>query len=140
MMVQFKKWPMGRLSFLAGVILAGAAVSYHDTGTWFPWTAASFPVEIAVDFGPAGKPAKAQKIYVERGTTPKEAVSQVFPILSGKSCCSFREVLAIDGIAIDPAKNRWWTCWLNGSRKVSPHQKKLKPGDKVEWRYIEEAQ
>ncbi len=124
--------------------MAGAVVSYHDTGSGLPWKAASFPVTVSVDFGPAkektGQPVRTEKIYVERGTTPKEAVSQVFPILSGKSCCSFREVMAIDGVTIDPSKNRWWVCLLNGSRKISPHQKRLKAGDKVEWRYLEEAQ
>lgn len=35
-----------------------------------------FQVEVKVDFGPANKPAHAEKIYVEKRTTPKEAVSQ----------------------------------------------------------------
>ncbi len=139
-----KKQGMLGAAFLAGALLASAVVSYRDTGSWTPWGRASFPVEVSVDFGPAaqkaGKPAIAKEIFVDRGTTPKEAVSQVVPVLSGKSCCSFREVIGIDGIKIEPAKNRWWICLLNGSRNLSPHQKKLKRGDKIEWRYIEDAQ
>ena len=100
----------------------------------------TFAVQMRVDFGPANKPAHAEKLYVERGTTPKEAVSQVFPILSGKACCSFRDLIAIDGVKIDPAKNRWWICLLNGSKDVSPQKYKLKPGDVVEWQYIEDNQ
>lgn len=99
-----------------------------------------FEVTVKVDFGPSGKAAHEEKILVEKGTTPKEAVSQVFPILSGKTCCSFREIMAIDGVKVDPAQNRWWTCRLNGSTKVSPAKTKLKAGDHVEWRYAEDEQ
>lgn len=99
-----------------------------------------YQIEMKVDFGPAGKPAHSEKLYVEKGTTPKEAVSQVFPVLSGKTCCSFREVMEIGGVRVDPAKNRWWMCRLNGSTKVSPQKKKLKDGDVVEWFYSEDAQ
>ena len=100
----------------------------------------AFPVQIKVDFGPAGKPAHEETIYVEKGTTPKEAVSQVFLVLSGKACCSFREILEIDGVKVDPAKNRWWICLVNGSTKVSPQKKKLKQGDVVEWKYVQESE
>lgn len=99
-----------------------------------------FQIEVKVDFGPAGKPVHSEKIYVEKGTTPKEAVLQVFPVQSGKTCCSFREIMEIGGVRADPAKNRWWTCTVNGSKKVSPQEKKLKAGDVVEWKYVEDAQ
>lgn len=100
----------------------------------------AYPITVRVDFGPADKPAHEEKIFVEKGTTPKEAVSQIFPVLSGKTCCSFREIMAIDGVKVDPAKNRWWTCAVNGSKKVSPQKKKLKSGDRVEWVYSEDGQ
>src|SRR5438067_1119001 len=97
----------------------------------------TFPVSLSVDFGPAGKPGFEDKhFHVEKGTSPKEAVSQVFPILSGKACCSLREIIEIGGVRIDPVKNRWWICELNGSRRFSPVKKKLKPGDVVAWKYI----
>jgi len=101
----------------------------------------TFQVEVRVDFGPAGRPLREEKLEVEKGTTPKEAVSQMFPVLSGKACCSFRELIAIDGVAIDPAKNRWWTCSVNGSKKnISPQKTKLKARDIVEWKYTEDKQ
>ncbi len=100
-----------------------------------------FTVEMKVDFGPAGKPGFEDKEFlVENGTTPKEAVSQVFPVLSGRGCCSLREVIAIDGVQIDPLKNSWWVSELNGTRKFSPQKKKLQPGDRVEWKYIQNNQ
>ncbi len=101
----------------------------------------TFPIHLIVDFGPAVKPGVDDpKFFVEKGTTPKEAVSQVFPVLSGKSCCSLRDLLEIGGVRIDPLKNRWWICTLNGSRKFSPKTKKLKRGDRLEWRYIQSTQ
>ncbi len=100
-----------------------------------------FMVTLKVDFGPAGKPGFTdEKFYVEKNTTPKEAVSQVYPILSGRVCCSLHDLLAIDGVKIDPAKNRWWICKVNGSTKVSPQKKKLKEGDIVEWIYAQDEQ
>ncbi len=100
-----------------------------------------FSITVRVDFGPAGKPVHEQALDIEKGTTPKEAVSQIFPVLSGKACCSFREILAIDGVRVDPAKNRWWICLINGSKKhVSPNKTRLKLGDRLEWKYIEDLQ
>ena len=107
----------------------------------FPIVPPSFPIQMKVDFGPAGKPGfDDKKFQVEKNTAAKEAVSQVYPVLSGRSCCSLRDVLAIDGVKIDPLKNRWWVCELNGSRRFSPHKKKLEPGDRVEWKYIQDEQ
>ena len=100
----------------------------------------TFPIELKVDFGPAQKPAVLKSVIVEKGMTPKDAVSQVFPVQSGMACCSLKELIGIDGTVIDPARNRWWTCSLNGSKKLSPHKKKLKAGDVVEWKYAEESQ
>ena len=102
--------------------------------------AKTFSIHVIVDFGPANKPLYDGSLIIEKGTTPKEAVSQIFPVLSGKTCCSYREIMAIDGVKVDPAKNWWWTCAVNGSKKVSPRKKKLKAGDLLEWKYVEESQ
>ena len=118
-----------------GLILILAVVSFISLG-FFSSRPKTFPIQMKVDFGPAGKTAYDDKIYVEKGTTPKEAVSQVFPVLSGKSCCSFREVIEIGGVRVDPSKKLWWICKLNSSKNVSPQKKKLKAGDIVEWKYI----
>lgn len=99
----------------------------------------TFNIQLKVDFGPAGKPAYDQPLEVERGSTAKDAVAQVFPIQSGKFCCSLREVGAIDGIKTEPANSNWWICLLNGSKNFNPRTKELKPGDVVEWKYIHEV-
>jgi hypothetical protein len=101
-----------------------------------------FDVILKIDFGLAGKPIHEGKLEVEEGTTPNEVVSRVFPIRSGMSCCSLRELIEIDGVAIDPAKNRWWICSINGTKKMAgpPHRTQLKVGDVVEWKFIEDSQ
>lgn len=118
-------------------ILVLTTVSFLNTG-FFNSIHKTFPIQMKVDFGPAGKPLHEETLYVEKGTTPKEAVSQVFPVLSGKACCSFREVIEIGGVRVDPAKKLWWICLLNGSKNVSPQRKKLKAGDVVEWKFIQD--
>ena len=126
---------------LAGVLAFFACVYFFSqSGFTMGGKPKPFQIEVKVDFGPTGKGAHSEKIYVEKGTTPKEAVSQVFPILSGKTCCSFREIMEIGGVRVDPAKNRWWTCAVNGSKKVSPQKRKLKEGDLVEWVYAQDEQ
>ena len=122
---------------LLTVFLISSLFSTHAAIARQPKT---FPVQIKVDFGPAQKAAVSKTILVEKGSTPKDVVSQVFSVKSGKACCSLKEVLGIDGTLIDPAKNWWWTCAVNGSKKIAPHKKKLKAGDVVEWKYVEEGQ
>ncbi len=95
---------------------------------------------IRVDFGPAGLPAREERLLIDAGSTPKDAVSILFPIQSGATCCNTREVASINGVRPDPAKNRWWTCRLNGSRAVSPFRTELNAEDRVEWAYIEQPQ
>ena len=96
----------------------------------------SFPVTLEVDFGPAGKPAVRQTVQVEKGATPQDATGKAFPVEKGAVCCDPREVATLDGVAADPATNRWWTVSINGSKKgVSPYKTRLKPGDVVRWEY-----
>lgn len=94
-----------------------------------------FPVTLEVDYGPAGKPAIHETVIVSRGATPEAATTAVFPIEKGSVCCDPRETSAIDGVAADPAANRWWVVSVNGSKKVSPYKTKLKLGDKIRWEY-----
>lgn len=100
----------------------------------------TIPVEVVVDFGPANKPNQRQNIEVSKGSTPKDAVSMVFPIMTGFSCCNTREVISIDGVSVNPAENRWWICLLNGSKNVNPQKTQLKTGDVVQWVYITDSQ
>lgn len=101
--------------------------------------AKTIPVEVVVDFGPAGKLAVRKQIEVSKGSTPKDAVSSILPIMTGFSCCDTREVISIDGITVNPAENQWWICLLNGSKNVNPRKKELKAEDIVQWSYITEA-
>ncbi len=98
------------------------------------------PVVVRVDFGPAGKPLREERLEVDKGSTPKDVVSILFPIQSGDVCCNTREIASIDGVRPDPAKNRWWNCRLNGSTKVGPFRTTLKANDRVEWIYREGPQ
>lgn len=93
-----------------------------------------------VDFGPAGKEGFDDDLMIEKGMTAKEAVSLIYPVLSGVTCCSLRDTLEVGGVRVDPAKNQWWICIRNGSRKFSPSHLVLKAGDFVEWKYIEDEQ
>ena len=105
-----------------------------------PLIPGKFPVEIKVDFGPTGKPALTRTLEVDRKTTPKEAVSLIFPVMSGKVCSSIHDLLEIDGVRPDKEKNLWWILTVNGSRHVSPYRTHLKRGDLVEWRYLKEIE
>ncbi len=126
-----------RILFLS---LAAALLFFPGCAHKSPNPPKLFPIQMKVDFGPAEKPSHEEKLFIEEGTTPKEAVSQVFPIRSGKSCCSFREVFEINGVAVDPLKKRWWICLVNGNKRdTSPHQTLLKAGDVVEWQYIQDT-
>ena len=97
-------------------------------------------VVVRVDFGPAGKPAREERLAVDEGSTAKDAVSLLFPIQSGAICCNTRELAAIDGIWADPAQNQWWTCRINGSTTISPFRTALHAGDRIEWAYLERPQ
>lgn len=122
------------LAFLCIAVLCAPAVAQ-------PAKPKTIPVELRVDFGPAGKEGRVEKLEVTKGSTPKDAVSMVFPVMTGYACCDTREVIAVDGTIINPAENLWWVCEVNGDRrKVSPHKTKLKAGDRVEWKFVAEAQ
>jgi hypothetical protein len=97
--------------------------------------AKTFDVTLEVDFGPARKPAVSRMFQVGKGATPKSLTAMVFPVEEGSVCCDPREVAVIDGVAVDPAANRWWKVAVNGSQKVSPYKTKLRPGDVVRWEY-----
>ncbi len=94
-----------------------------------------FNVILEVDFGLAHKPALHQTVQVQPGATAGVLTAQVCSVEKGAVCCDSREIAAIDGVASDPAMNRWWTLSINGSKKVSPFKTRLKPGDLVRWEY-----
>ena len=99
------------------------------------------PITVRIDFGPAHKPVKVQKVTVRDGASPKEALKEVFPVEEGATCCHPEEVKGIDGVSVDPLKNWWWRVLINGTGKnVSPQKSHLKAGDIMEWIYFEDAQ
>ena len=118
----------GLLSFLMVCLAAGCATAGPSMKT--------IDVTVEADFGPAGKPPVRQVVQVVSGATPRDATEKAFPVAKGAVCCDPREVSTIDGVAADPATNRWWTVSVNGSKKgVSPYRTKLKAGDVVRWEY-----
>ena len=121
---------MKRVIFFVGIL--GLFVMGCATGKPIPKT---FESTLEVDFGPAHKPSIRQSVQVQQGTTPEGLVAKVLPVEKGSICCDPRETAVIDGVAADPAANRWWSVSVNGSRKVSPYRARLKPGDVVRWEY-----
>ena len=98
-------------------------------------------VEVEVDFGPANRPTERRLVQVPEGATPQVATQKLFPTQRGSVCCDPRETASIAGVATDPAKNRWWTLSVNGSKKdVSPYKTHLKPRDIVRWEYRQNEQ
>ena len=96
---------------------------------------------VRVDFGPAEMPTIEKEIMIPEGATPKEALKRVCPIEAGAACCHPAEVKGINGISMDPMRNRWWILKINGSKKnASPHKSHLKAGDRMEWIYLEDKQ
>jgi len=99
------------------------------------------PIEVRIDFGPAGKLAVQKEILIREGLTPRQALEQIFPVEKGAACCHPAEVKGIDGVSIDPMKNRWWRLKINGtSKNASPHKSHLKAGDVMHWIYFEDKQ
>ena len=134
-----RQWPFAAVAIGLGLIAVGAGrspVEKPDT-TKSPERLA---VTVRVDFGPAGKPAREERLMVDKGSTPKDAVSLLFPIQSGATCCNTRELASIDGVRSDPTTNRWWTFRLNGQTNFSPFLKELVAEDTVEWTYIGQPQ
>lgn len=125
---------------LLGLLLSLSACATTSRVASPPPKPDRIPVVVRVDFGPAGKPLREERLLIDRGSTPKDAVSLLFPIQSGEVCCNTREIASIDGVRPDPAKNRWWTCRLNGGTRVSPFRTQLKAGNLVEWTYKETPQ
>ena len=99
------------------------------------------PITVHIDFGPAGKSLVEKEIKVPEGATPKQALQGMTPVVEGSACCDPAEVKGIDGVTIDPMKNRWWILKINGTKKnASPHKSHLKAGDRMEWIYFEDQQ
>lgn len=99
------------------------------------------PIQVSIDFGPAGKLAVEKTILIRERSSPRQALEQIFPVEKGAACCHPAEVMGINGVRVDPMKNRWWRLEINGTSKgASPHKSHLKAGDVMRWFYFEERQ
>ena len=99
------------------------------------------PITVHIDFGPAGRSLGEKGIKGPEGASPKQALQGMTSIVEGSACCDPAEVKGIEGVTIDPLKNRWWILKINGTKKnASPHKSHLKAGDRMEWIYFEDQQ
>ena len=70
--------------FLSGLLLYSDVLELPRTSKTLPVRLETFPIKMKVDFGPARKAGYEKTIYVEKGTTLKEAVSRCFPFFPGE--------------------------------------------------------
>ena len=77
------------------------------------------------------------ELKLDAGTSAAGAAKAAYKIEQGLVCCDSRDVKAINGLAMDPYKEKWWTVRINGNMQNSSPRTVLKDGDKVEWRYEE---
>ena len=123
------------------LILSSPQVTAGNLLVEFSMPSQLIPVTIQIEFGPAGKGLSRREIFIPNRSTPKQALSKIFPIEEGAICCNPGEVKGIDGVRVDPLKNRWWKSKINGSeKKPSPQRSHLKAHDLVEWIYFEDIQ
>ena len=76
---------------------------------------------------------------LDPGTTAAGAAKVAYKIEQGLVCCDSRDVKSINGLAMDPYKEKWWVVLVNGNMQNSSPRTVLKSGDIVEWRYDEKA-
>ena len=79
------------------------------------------------------------ELDLDPGTTAAGAAKAAYKIEQGLVCCDARDVKSINGLAMDPYKEKWWVVLINGNMQNSSPRTVLKNGDVVEWRYEEKA-
>lgn len=79
------------------------------------------------------------ELKLDTGTTAGGAAEAVYKVEHGLVCCDSRDVKAINGLAVDPYKEKWWIVLVNGNRQNTSSRTVLHEGDKVEWRYDEKT-
>ena len=86
---------------------------------------------------PADRLTFRHELKLDAGTTASGAAKAAYKIEQGLVCCDSRDVKTINGLAMDPHKEKWWVVLINGNMQNSSPRTILKDGDKVEWRYDE---
>lgn len=71
------------------------------------------------------------------GTTAGGAAEAVYKVEHGLVCCDSRDIRGINGLKVDPRKDKWWIVKVNGNRQNSSARTILNDGDIVEWIYDE---
>lgn len=93
-------------------------------------------VELFVEI-PSERLVFRHELKLDAGTTASGAAKAAYKVEQGLVCCDSRDVKAINGLAMDPYKEKWWTVRINGNMQNASPRTILKDGDKVEWRYEE---
>lgn len=86
---------------------------------------------------PASRLTFRHALELAPGTTAVGAAKAAYKVEQGLVCCDSRDVKAINGLAMDPYKDKWWVVLINGNMQNSSPRTILKSGDVVEWRYEE---
>lgn len=76
-------------------------------------------------------------LAVAPGTLVIDALKMAYNVDQGLVCCDSRDVKGINGLLVDPHKEKWWVVRINGNMQNASSRSKLNDGDVVEWIYEE---
>lgn len=88
---------------------------------------------------PASKLLFRHHLTVPAESTVSQALETVYEVRHGVVCCDSRDIFAVNGLAIDPYKEKWWIIKVNKNTQNSSSTRKLSDGDIVELVYMENA-
>lgn len=88
---------------------------------------------------PASKLRFRHHIGIFQGATVSDALESTYDVKHGVVCCDSRDIWAINGLAVDPYRQKWWIIKINGNTQNASSTAKLKDGDVVELEYKEDA-
>ena len=113
--------PQGQKSGQTGVITGVRTVS----------------VRIVVEV-PASRLRFRHAIEIPLGSRAVDALRSVYNVEQGLVCCDARDVRAINGLAVDPHREKWWVLKVNGNTQNTSSQTVLGDGDLLEAVYLED--
>ena len=99
-----------------------------------PRPAADWQVRVVVEEGRHAP--RGFDVRVREGATALEATRAAVEVEQGWVCCSDEDVWAVAGLPSDPARDGYWSWWLDG--ELGPgfaHLVPLHDGATVTWRY-----
>ncbi|HVS17578.1 MAG TPA: hypothetical protein VMT18_03175, partial [Planctomycetota bacterium] len=98
--------------------------------------APAWDVRVVVETGFGAHAPRTFDLRVEPGATALSATRRAVAVEQGWVCCSEQDMWAVDGLPSDPARDGWWSWWLDG--ELGPgfaHAVELHDGATVTWRY-----